>query len=146
MKTTRHATYNLNYHIVWLPKSRRTDGSADIAEQGSAQYRNAVLTEEVADRVESILHEIADGKGLNIQNLAVQPDHVHLFVSSPPKHSPSLLANWFKGISSRKYNHRHADHDGDKIRWARGYYAGTAGHVSSDIVENYIDRHKEAEA
>ena len=129
MKTTRHATYNLNYHIVWLPK-----------------YRNAVLTREVADRVESILREIADEKGLDIQNLTVQPDHVHLFVSSPPKHSPSLLANWFKGISSRKYNHRHADHDGDKIRWARGYYAGTAGHVSSDIVENYIDRHKEAEA
>jgi putative transposase len=129
MKTTRHATYKLNYHIVWLPK-----------------YRNAVLTEEVADRVESILHEIADEKGLDIQNLTVQPDHVHLFVSSPPKHSPSLLANWFKGISSRKYNHRHADHDGEKIRWARGYYAGTAGHVSSETVETYINRHKEAEA
>ena len=129
MKTTRHATYNLNYHIVWLPK-----------------YRNAVLTGEVADRVESILREIADEKGLDIQNLTVQPDHVHLYVSSPPKHSPSLLANWFKGISSRKYNHRHADHDGEKIRWARGYYAGTAGNVSSETVENYIDRHKEAEA
>jgi putative transposase len=129
MKTSRHATYNLNYHIVWLPK-----------------YRNAVLTGEVADRVESILNEIADEKGLDIQNLTVQSDHVHLFVSSPPKHSPSLLANWFKGISSRKYNHRHADHDGEKIRWARGYYAQTAGHVSSETVENYIDRHKEAEA
>jgi putative transposase len=129
MKTTRHATYNLNYHIVWLPK-----------------YRNAVLTGEVADRVESILHEIADEKGLDIQNLSVQPDHVHLVVSSPPKHSPSLLANWFKGISSRKYNHRHADHDGEKIRWARGYYAGTAGNVSSETVEDYINRHKEAEA
>jgi len=128
-KTIWHATYNLNYHLVWLPK-----------------YRNAVLAGEVADRVESILHEIADEKGLDIQNLTVQPDHVHLFVSSPPKHSPSLLANWFKGISSRKYNHRHADHDGEKIRWARGYYAGTAGHVSSETVENYIDRHKEAEA
>ena len=129
MKTTRHATYNLNYHLVWLPK-----------------YRNAVLTGEVADRVESILHEIAGEKGLDIQNLTVQPDHVHLFVSSPPKHSPSLLANWFKGISSRKYNHRHADHDSEKIRWTRGYYAGTAGHVSSETVENYIDRHKEAQA
>ena len=129
MKTTRHATYNLNYHIVWLPK-----------------YRNTVLTGEVADRVESILHEIADEKGLEIQNLTVQPDHVHLFVSSPPKHSPSLLANWFKGISSRKYNHRHADHDGEKIRWERGYYARTAGHVSSETVENYINRHTEANA
>jgi len=55
--------------------------------------------------VRTILHEIADDKGLEILDLTVQPDHVHLFVSSPPKHAPSLLANWFKGISSRKYNH-----------------------------------------
>ena len=85
-------------------------------------------------------------KGLEIQNLTVQSDHVHLFVSSPPKHAPSLLANWFKGISSRKYNHRYADNDGEQIEWARGYYAGTAGHVSSETVENYIERHTEAEA
>ncbi|ELY61852.1 IS200-type transposase (TCE31) [Natronococcus jeotgali DSM 18795] len=97
MKTTRHATYNLNYHIVWLPKSRRTDGSANIAEQGSAQYRNSVLVNEVASRVRSILHEIADDKGVEILDLTVQPDHVHLFVSSPPKNEPALLANWFKG-------------------------------------------------
>lgn len=121
MKTTRHATYNLNYHIVWIPK-----------------YRQSVLTGEVGDRVEAIIHEIADDKGLDIHDLAIQPDHVHLFVSSPPKHSPALLANWFKGISSRKYNHRYADHDEEKIQWGRGYYAGTAGQVSEETVEQYI--------
>lgn len=125
-----------------MPKSRRTDGSADIAEQSSAQYRQSVLVNEVASRVRTILHEIADDKGVEILDLTVQPDHVHLFISSPPKHAPSLLANWFKGISSRKYNHRYADHDGEKIRWARDYYAGTAGHVSSEAVTNYIQRHK----
>jgi len=140
MKTTRHATYNLNYHIVWIPKSRKTNGSADVAEQGSAQYRQSVLVGDVATRVRDILHQIADEKGLEIIDLTVQPDHIHLFVSSPPKHAPSLLANWFKGISSRKYNHRHADHDDEKIKWARGYYAGTAGHVSSETVEKYIQR------
>ena len=143
MKTTRHATYNLNYHIVWLPKSGGIEDSADLAEQGSAQYRQSGLVNEVADRVRTILHEIADDKDLEILDLTVQPDHVHLFISSPPKHAPSLLANWFKGISSRKYNHRYADHDGEKIRWARGYYAGTAGHVSSETVTNYIQRHEE---
>ncbi len=81
------------------------------------------------------LHEIADQKGLEIIHLAVQPDHIHLLVCSPPKHAPSLLANWFKDISSRKYNHRHANHDGDKIKCARGFYTGTAGHVSSETVE-----------
>lgn len=129
MKTTRHATYTLNYHIVWLPK-----------------YRKPVLTGEVADRVRTILHEIADDKDLEILDLTVQPDHIHLFVSSPPKHAPSLLANWFKGISSRKYNHRYADHNDEKIGWARGYYAGSAGQVSSETVQNYIQRHEEDES
>jgi len=137
--------HNLNYHIVWLPKSGGIEDSADLAEQRSAQYRQSVLVGDVATRVRDILHEIADEKGLEIIDLTVQPDHVHLFVSSPPKHAPSLLANWFKGISSRKYNHRHADHDGEKIKWARGYYAGTAGHVSSDTVEKYIQQHEEDE-
>ena len=47
MKTTRHATYNLNYHIVWLPK-----------------YRQSGLVNEVADLVRTILNEIADDKRL----------------------------------------------------------------------------------
>ncbi|MBX0297203.1 IS200/IS605 family transposase [Haloarcula nitratireducens] len=126
MKTTRHATYNLNYHIVWVPK-----------------YRQPALEGEVASRMRPILHEIADDKGVEILDLTVQPDHVHLFVSSPPKNEPALLANWFKGISSRKYNHRYADHDDEKIGWARGYYAGTAGQVSSETIQNYIQQHKE---
>lgn len=145
MKTTRHATYSLKYHIVWVPKSRRTDGSADIVERRSARYLESVLGGDVAIRVRDILHEIADEKGLEILDLTVQSDYVHLLVSSPPKHAPSLLANWFKGISSRKYNHRYADHDGEKIEWARGYYAGTAGHVSSGIVQDYI-QHQGADA
>jgi len=128
MKTTRHATYNLNYHLVWLPK-----------------YRNSVLANEVADRVRTILHEIADDKGLEILDLTVQPDHVHLFVSSPPKHAPSLR-QLVQRYQLSKYNHRYADHDGEKIGWVRGYYAGTAGHVSSETVKNYIQRHEEDES
>ncbi|WP_273836290.1 IS200/IS605 family transposase [Halococcus sp. PRR34] len=128
MKTTRHATHNLNYHIVWIPK-----------------FHEAVLTEAVARHVEAIIHEIADDKGLEVIDLTVQPDHIHLFVSSPPKHAPSLLVNWFKGISSRKYNHRYANSDEQKITWARGYLAGTAGEVSSETVQDYIQR-QEAQA
>lgn len=56
MKTTRHATYDLNYHIVWVPK-----------------YRESVLVNEVADRVCRILHEIADEKGLEIIGLPFNP-------------------------------------------------------------------------
>ncbi len=57
-----------------------------------------------------------------------------------------MVESRFKGISSRKYNHRYTDHKGEKIGWARGYYAGTAGHVSSETVENYIQEHKEGDS
>ncbi len=87
-----------------------------------------------------MLKEIAEDKGLDIIDLEVQPDHIHLFVSSPPKHSPSLVVNWFKGISSRKFNH-HYDFE-SKLKWARGYYVGTAGEVSSTTIQEYIRRQK----
>lgn len=87
-----------------------------------------------------MLSEIAEEKGVEILNLEIQLDHIHLFVSSPPNHSPSLLVNWFKGISSRKFNHNF-DY-GNKLKWARGYYVGTAGEVSSETIQEYIRRQK----
>ncbi len=116
-KATRHSRYHIFYHLVWIPK-----------------YRRGVLTKVVAERLEAILREIADSKGLEITGLEIMPDHIHLFVSSPPQNSPSLLVNWFKGISSHLYNHRH----GGKIRWTNAYYVGTAGTVSKETIEKYI--------
>ena len=117
-KRTRHSRYQIFYHLVWIPK-----------------YRKSVLRGVVKDRLEVILEEIAEGKGLEICDMEIMPDHVHLFVSSPPQNSPSLLVNWFKGISSRLYNHRYKD---DRLRWSNAYYVGTAGTVSKEIIQRYI--------
>ena len=118
-KKTRHSRYHIFYHLVWIPK-----------------YRKDVLTREIATRVESILREIATDKGLEIHGLEVMPDHIHLFVSSPPQYAPSLLVNWFKGISARLYNHRFND---VKLKWTNAYYAGTAGTVSKETIQHYIE-------
>ncbi len=118
-KATRHSRYHIFYHLVWIPK-----------------YRKCILSGKVAERVEAILMEIAEDKGLEITGLEVMPDHVHLFVSSPPQHSPSLLVNWFKGISARLYNHRFKD---GRIRWAPAYYVGTAGTVTKETIRKYIE-------
>jgi len=117
-KATRHSRYHIFYHIVWIPK-----------------YRRQALTGEVAERLERILRGIAESKGLEVVGLEIMPDHIHLFVSSPPQNSPSLLANWFKGISARQYNHQF---EGKKIRWTNAYYVGTAGTVSKETIERYI--------
>lgn len=80
--------------------------------------------------------EIAKEKGLEIAGMEVMPDHIHLFVSSPPQNSPSLLINWFKGISSRVYNHRFKD---SHIQWTNAYYVGTDGTVSKETIQKYIE-------
>ena len=57
VKSTRHAKYELYYHIVFIPKPRRTEGSADIAEQGSDQYREPRLTGATEERLKTIFEE-----------------------------------------------------------------------------------------
>ena len=72
VRSTRHSKYNINYHLVWIPK-----------------YRRPVLTGEVATHLSDILHTIADKKDVDILSLEIMPDHIHLFISSPS--SPSSL-------------------------------------------------------
>jgi len=62
--------------------------------------------------------------------MSVQKDHVHLFVSAPPRYSSASLANILKGISSRMMMGEFPklkQHLWLGKLWARGYYVGTAG-------------------
>jgi putative transposase len=122
VKSTRHSKYNINYHLVWIPK-----------------YREPILTGEVAKHLEDIFQIIAESKGVEILSLEIMPDHIHLFVSSPPQHSPSLLINWFKGISSRMYNYWYNE---THIKWTNSYYVGTAGTVTAETITKYIEEQK----
>jgi putative transposase len=79
VKGTKHSKYHIYYHLVWIPK-----------------YREKMLGEPVKQRLEGIFMEIAKEKGLEINDMEIMPDHIHLFVSSPPQNFPSLLINWFR--------------------------------------------------
>jgi len=122
VRSTKHSKYNINYHLVWIPK-----------------YRHPVLVGEVADHLEDILHIIAEKKGVEILSLEIMPDHIHLFISSPPQHAPSLLINWFKGISARMYNYWY---NHDPIKWTNSYYVGTAGTVTAETIRKYIEEQR----
>ncbi len=117
VKSTRHAKYELCYHIVFVPK-----------------YPRSHLTGKTKERLEAIFAEICKDKDLELAECEVMPDHVHLFVGSPPKNAPSLIVNWVKGISARKYNQRYDD----RVKWTRSYYISTAGSASKGAVEQYI--------
>lgn len=68
-------------------------------------------------------------------------DHVHCFVSAPPKDSPAKIVGLLKGYSSRivrqKFPHL-AKRTGKDQLWTSAYYVGTAGAVSSEVIKRYI--------
>lgn len=46
--------------------------------------------------LKEILSEITKQYEFEIEEMSVQPDHVHLFVSAPPRYSPASLADILK--------------------------------------------------
>ena len=113
---------SVNYHLVWIPR-----------------YRKKVLVEPIATRLKQLFREIATQYGFEIvaDEALRMPDHVHWFVSAPPKFAPAQVVRLFKGITSRRLSQEFA-----QIRRAywgpnatcgqRATTVGTAGHVSAD--------------
>ena len=124
---SRTCVYDLHYHIIWCTK-----------------YRRKVLTPEIADRLYSILQNIGIEKGFEvIQAKTGEMDHVHCFVSIPPKHSVTNVVRWLKGISGR-----HLLMEFPEIKhnlwkghlWNGSYFAESIGSVSEEAVRKYIER------
>jgi putative transposase len=70
------------------------------------------------------------------------PDHVHLFASPPPAISPADAAKVFKGISARLLLREFPDlarKTGRGTLWAPSYFVGSAGDVSAQTIQRYIE-------
>jgi len=122
-----HSAYSINYHLVWIPR-----------------YRKRVLVWPIEVRLKELLVEITSQYSFEILAVEVMPNHVHLFVSAPPKFAPADIARLFKGITSRKLKAefvsiRRQYWGGNATLWAEGYYVGTAGHVSAETIKRYIE-------
>ena len=79
------------------------------------------------------------------------PDHIHMLISIPPKHSVSQIMGYLKGKSSLMIFDRHANLKykyGGRHFWARGYYVDTIGRNKKQIQEyirNQLEEDKIAE-
>ena len=66
------------------------------------------------------------------------PEHIHLYVSIPPKYSVSEFVGYLKGKSSLMIFDRHANLKykyGNRHFWCRGYYVDTVGRNEKTIRE-----------
>ncbi|GAB4576311.1 MAG: IS200/IS605-like element ISH22 family transposase [Anaerolineae bacterium] len=125
-KRTRHATYNINYHLVWCPK-----------------FRRPVLDGAVGVRLADLLPEYVRELGGETLDLVVMPDHVHLFASFPPTLAINQIVHRLKGATSHQLR-KEFPHLKSRLPslWTRSYYVGTAGHVSAETIRRYIDEQK----
>jgi len=124
VRKTRHSTYNINYHLVWIPKTRMK-----------------VLTKPFDKVVESTIRRVCAWNGWIPMALQIMPDHVHLFVSAQPKWAPAQVVQRLKAWTSRDLRQQFSiirDTRFSDDFWASSYYCGTAGHVSAEVVARYI--------
>ena len=126
-----HSRYNLQYHLVWITK-----------------YRHSFLVGKLASRLKEILTEIGRNYHIKIISQEVMPDHIHMLVEAPPKYAPAMIAQIFKGISSKQMRQEFLSIIKKYIwkestLWARGYYiASVADYVTTEVVKEYIENQK----
>ncbi len=125
IRTTKHTVYDLKYHFVWVPK-----------------YRKQVLKGDVKEFTEKVFKRIATEYGWEIEEMAIEDDHVHLFLLVPPKYAPAKVVQITKSILAREIFKEFP-----RLRkqlwagefWADGYFVRSVGdNVTSEIIKRYI--------
>ena len=119
-----HSIYECKYHIVFCPK-----------------YRYRVLKDEIAEYCRQQIYRLCRQKDmLEILELNIQEDHVHMILSIAPKYSVSGIMGYLKGRISTKLFH-HYERPGKRYWgrhfWSRGYCVSTVG-LNEEQIRKYV--------
>lgn len=118
-----HSVHLIVYHIIFCPKRRRK-----------------VLIGPIHDRLQHIIQEVAEKHQWSVIELAIQPDHVHLFIRSNPYTLPTDIARLIKGRSAHILREEFPTLKRLPSLWTRSTFYSTAGNVSSESIQKYVER------
>lgn len=118
-----HTTWECKYHIVFIPK-----------------YRRKGLYGPIRKELGEIFHTLARQRDCRIEEGHIMPDHVHMLIIIPPKHSISQVVGYIKGKSAihiaRRFLNKGRNFTGCHF-WARGYFVSTVGR-DEEMIRAYI--------
>lgn len=117
-----HRVHLIVYHLVWCPKRRKS-----------------VLTGEVKTECEKLIREKCDQMSWEVLEIAIQPNHIHLFVRVFPTIPASLVVKECKGITGYFLRKKFKELLKLPCMWTKSYFASTAGNVSSETIQKYIE-------
>ena len=127
-RTNSHSVSRLTAHIVWVTK-----------------YRYPVLEGDIKMRCRTILIQVCEAEDIQILKGVVSKDHVHMHIEYRPSQDISTIVKYLKGRSSRKlqmefpelkkkYWGRHF--------WAIGYGCWSTGNITDEMVNEYLEHHR----
>ena len=117
-----HRVHLIVYHLIWIPKRRKP-----------------VLTGPIAADCRKLIEQRCSEKGWSVLELAIQPDHVHLFVQVWPTDSAAEVVKECKGLTAYELRKKYpAILKKLPSLWTRSYFASTAGNVSAATIQHYI--------
>lgn len=130
-KKLSHVIYYHVFHIVWTPK-----------------YRFKVLEGVIKSNIEETLHMLCEWKKVEIKELNIQKDHIHIVVFVPPKLSISDLMGILKGKTAIKIfksfpNLKKKPYWGNHF-WSVGYCSSTVG-LDEEQIRKYVKYQEEHE-
>lgn len=121
-----HRVHLIVYHIIFCPKRQKP-----------------LLAGEVGKDYDQYIKHKCEEMGWEVLNLAVMPDHVHLFVRTFPTNSAADIVQAVKGYTSHELRKKYPTL-ASKLPslWTRSYFSSTAGNVSQETIQKYIAAQK----
>ena len=125
-KSNKNVVYSCKYHVVFCPK-----------------YRRKVLVNEIASRLKELLVQIAIEIKIEILEMEIMPDHVHILIEVDPQFGLHRAVKRFKGATSR---YLRLEFPQLKSRlpslWTNSYFVSTVGGASLETLKMYIQNQK----
>src|SRR3989338_6328408 len=124
LKSLSHSKGQNLYHVVLVPRARYP-----------------VFQYELTKRLcEAGIKQTCTNNKIELFTYEVMPDHVHLFISCPPRKSILKVCAIIKGGSSNYIRSKIPSLRRYPRLWSRGIFYRSVGNVSAEAVRKYIDQ------
>ena len=126
-KSNRNVVYSCKYRIIWCPK-----------------YCRKVLVEGVDTRLKEIIYQQANELEVDVLELEVMPDHVHLLAEVDPQFGVHRFVKKLKGVSSHNLR-QEFPHLKSRLPtlWTNSYFVTTVGGAPLEVIKQYVERQKD---
>ena len=125
-KNNHNIVHSCKYHVVWCSK-----------------YRRKVLVGDVENRLKELIIEICQENQIEIIEMEVMPDHIHLLIEVDPQFGIHKAIKLIKGRTSRILR-QEFPYLKTKLPtlWTNSYFVSTVGGAPLNVIKEYVENQK----